>query len=158
MVLLQRAVQTLCWVQSASVWQGVHTGSQGYRGPLTEPNRSTGGTGLKLKDALADPELGGRKAVISHASRVLAGIWEKGMVAHTFIHRVLNEYLAEVRREHTPSARPALPKTAHGTPGAPHALSRILLRLSLRGFEEAIVVPESSGKWRSSGGHNAERV
>jgi hypothetical protein len=56
-----------------------------------------GGTGLKLKDALADPELGGRKAVISHASRVLAGIWEKGMVAHTFIHRVLNEYLAEVR-------------------------------------------------------------
>ena len=35
--------------------------------------------------------------MISHASRVLAGIWEKGMVAHTFIHRVLNEYLAEVR-------------------------------------------------------------
>jgi hypothetical protein len=124
MVLLQRAVQTLCWVQSASVWQGVHTGSQGYRGPLTEPNRSTGGTGLKLKDALADPELGGRKAVISHASRVLAGIWEKGMVAHTFIHRVLNEYLAEVRREHTPSARASAAQncTRHAR-SSPRALS-----------------------------------
>ena len=29
-----------------------------------------GGTGLRLKDALADPSLGGRKAVIGHASRV----------------------------------------------------------------------------------------
>jgi hypothetical protein len=69
-----------------------------------------GGTGLKLQDALADPELGGRKAVISHASRVLAGIWEKGMVAHTFIHRVLNEYLAEVHfvalRTREPALRP----------------------------------------------------
>jgi len=52
-----------------------------------------GGAGLTLQDALADPQLGGRMAVIAHASRVLAGVWEKGMVTPAFMHRVLSEYL-----------------------------------------------------------------
>eukprot|EP00238_Polyblepharides_amylifera_P002319 CAMPEP_0196594540 /NCGR_PEP_ID=MMETSP1081-20130531/78637_1 /TAXON_ID=36882 /ORGANISM="Pyramimonas amylifera, Strain CCMP720" /LENGTH=687 /DNA_ID=CAMNT_0041918831 /DNA_START=92 /DNA_END=2152 /DNA_ORIENTATION=+ len=54
-----------------------------------------GGPSLRLRDALADPGLGGRRAVIGHASRVLAGVWEKGMVASAYIHRVLNEYFQE---------------------------------------------------------------
>lgn len=89
---------------------------------------SAGGTGLKLKDALADPELGGRKAVISHASRVLAGIWEKGMVSHTFIHRVLNEYLAEVRvvelGERGPAAQNLLKASSHCASECPFGTPR----------------------------------
>lgn len=50
---------------------------------------------MRLKDALSDPSLGGRMAVITFASRVLAGVWEKGMVAHAFVHRVLAEYLEQ---------------------------------------------------------------